>query len=126
MENSLNPSQSPYPQYSQVYSPPRKPVLPHSITTLVFGIVSLATMAWFGWIMGIVAMHQGSKALQAAEDEPEKYNETTIRMARAGKNMGVIGLILGLLGILVWILYFVAIFYFISLAEHHTYDYNYY
>jgi hypothetical protein len=103
----------PHPPYSYHL---RKPTLPNSVAALVFGIISLATMAWFGWIMAIVALNNARKALQMADEQPGKYNDTTIRMAQAGRTMGTWGLILGLLGIFVWVLYFAFIIYFATMA----------
>lgn len=125
MEQGTQNPNGPYPPPGMYYYPPRKPVLPNSIPTLVFGIISLATMALFGWIMGIVALNLGNKALEEAEANPGKYNTASLGMARAGKTMGLIGLILGLVGILVWVLYFVFIFWLVSQAEHSAYDYQY-
>jgi cytochrome c biogenesis protein CcdA len=102
----------------------RKVVLPHSITALILGIVSLANMALFGWIPAIISMNYAKKALQLAEDEPGKYTDTSIRMAQAGQKMANIGLVLGILGMFVTGLYYYWIF--TQAFHHHSYSPYYY
>jgi hypothetical protein len=97
-------------------------MLPGAIATLVFGIVSLSTMACFGWIMGIIALNHAGKARQAAEESPGKYSDVSLSMSNAGRTMGLLGLIFGLLGILVWVLYFAFIFFVISKAGNFSND----
>lgn len=103
--------------------PMRKENLPHSVPALIISIVSLATMAYFGWIMAIIALSNANKALKIAGQYPGRYSDGSLRMANAGRNMGIIGLVLGLLGIIVWILYFVFIFALVSWASHTQYHY---
>jgi|WetSurMetagenome_2_1015567.scaffolds.fasta_scaffold598108_2 hypothetical protein len=119
MEESNLPlnSGSVYPP-AQVNYVVKKETLPNSVTALVMGIVSLATMAYFGWILGIIAMNNAKKALQISEQNPGRYSDISLSMMRAGRTMGLIGIIMGLVGILVWILYFVFIFLIIDFAEH--------
>jgi len=102
---------------------PKKETLPHSLSALIFGIVSLATMACFGWIMAIVALNQASKALLLADQDPGRFSEGSLRMANAGRKMGVIGLVLGILGIFVWILYILFIVFIVTKASHHSCHY---
>jgi hypothetical protein len=106
--------------YPPVY-PVKNENAPHAISGLVFGIVSLATMAYFGWIMAIIALNNAKKALSVIEQNPGKYSDVSLRMANAGRTMGIIGLIFGILGILIWILYFVFIFTLITWATPHHY-----
>jgi hypothetical protein len=111
--------------YYSVNFPVKKENLPNSVSALVFGIVSLATMAYFGWIMAIIAMNNAKKALEIAAQNPGRYSDSSLRMANAGRTMGIVGLVLGLLGIVVWILYFIFIFYLVSYTSHHHYNYYY-
>jgi hypothetical protein len=103
----------------------KKPMLPNALSALIFGIVSLCTMAFFGWIMGIIAINNAKRAIKMAADFPGRYSENSLKMANAGRTMGIIGLIFGLLGIIVWILYFVLIFALVSWTSQHSH-YNYY
>jgi hypothetical protein len=109
--------------YYQTGVPYKKESLPNSVAALVFGIVSLATMAYFGWIMAIIALNNAKKALKISEMNPGRYSEGSLRMANAGRIMGIIGLVMGILGVFVWILYFFLIFALVSPLSHHHYYY---
>jgi hypothetical protein len=126
MEESNLPSGSGsiYPP-AQVNYVVKKETLPNAVIALVMGIVSLSTMAFFGWILGIIAMSNAKKALQISEQNPGRYSDVSLSMMRAGRTMGLIGIIMGFVGILVWILYFAFIFFVISMAEHGG-NFNYY
>ena len=99
-------------------SPFRRRNAPGSIGALVFGIVSLSTMAFCGWIFAIVALNLAKKAKTAIERKPTFFSLGSERMANAGHIMGIIGLIFGLLGIVVWALYIGLIVYLVSLGHH--------
>lgn len=114
-----NPGSAYPPQYPLNYVI-RKELLPHSVATLVFSIVSLSTMAVFGWIFAIIAMNNAKKALEISEQNPGKYSDVSLSMVKAGKTMSQLGLIFGLLGILIWILYFAFIFFMISQTSHYN------
>jgi hypothetical protein len=94
--------------------PYRRRNAPGSIGALVFGIVSLSTMAFCGWIFAIVALNLAKKAKAAIERKPAFFSLGSERMANAGHIMGIIGLIFGLLGILVWALYIGLIVFLVS------------
>jgi len=98
----------------------RREVAPSAVPSLIFGIISLTTMALFGWIMAIVALNHVRKAKAAMELEPDRYSEASARLVKAGRTMGTLGLIFGLLGILVWIIYIVFIVYLVS--QSHSYN----
>jgi len=104
---------------------PKKPMLPGSLAALILGIVSLAGMAFFGWIPAIIGLNKAKEAEEANQMEPGKYCDNSIRMAAAGRKMSMIGLILGLLGILLWVLYFAFIFWVIKESNGHS-GYEYY
>ena len=82
-------------------------------------------MAVGGWIVAIIALNHARHANEAIALEPDRYSEGSVRMARAGQKMGKMGLIFGLLGILVWALYFTFIFLIIYYANS-TSHYNHY
>ena len=109
------------------YYYPKKPMAPGALATLILGIVSLSQMAMLGFIPAIIALSQFKKTEEAEMYEPGKYNPTSINMAHAGKKMATIGLVLGILGTIVTIVYYWWIF---SRAMHHepmyydsSYDY---
>ncbi len=109
MEYPNNPQeQSPIPDYRQYV--PRKEMLPGSLATLILGIVSLANMAFLGWIPALIAYSYHKKAMEALENEPGRYSDTSANMARSGKKMAEIGLILGILGMFATGLYYYFIF----------------
>lgn len=81
--------------------------LPYATTSLVLGILSLATCICYGIIglpLGIVAYVLGKKALKLFKEDPSKYNQEG--NAAAGKILGMIGIIVNLLYILlvIWVL----------------------
>jgi hypothetical protein len=121
MENPVNPQEyNPVPPAWP--QPPKKEMLPGALATLILGIVSLANMAFFGWIPALIAYSQYKKALAALETDPDRFSPTSQSMAHSGKKMADIGLILGILGMIVTALYYYWIF---SLTFHnHNYDYN--
>lgn len=124
MENNVNPQEyNPVPPAWPQY-PPRKEMLPGSLATLILGIVSLANMAFFGWIPAMIAMNQYKKAKAAMESDPDRYSPTSFNMAQSGKKMADIGLILGILGMFVTGLYY---YFIISMSiQNHSTDYYYY
>lgn len=120
MENNINPEeyQAIPPQWPQY--PPKKPNLPGAVATLILGIVSLAYMAFLGWIPALIAMNLFKKDMATLEANPDQYSPSSISMAQAGKKMADVGLILGILGMFVTALYYYWIF---SMSfHHHSYD----
>jgi len=122
MENPVNPQEyNPVPPQWQQNYPPKKEMLPGALAALILGIVSLANMAFFGWIPAIIAFSQYKKAMQALQQDPDRYSTTSRSMAQSGKKMADIGLVLGILGMFVTILYYYFIF---SMTfRSHSYDY---
>lgn len=126
MENPVIPPVPPMePPRRSGCNPTGKPMLPGSLAALILGISSLAGMAFFGWIPAIIGLVQAGKASAALKLAPDAYSDNSIRMANAGRKMSIAGLILGLLGILVWVLYFSLIFWLVSQTDHYS-GYEYY
>ena len=81
--------------------------LPNSTASLVLGILSVVTCCCYGIIglpLGIIALVLGNKAMKLYYQQPENY--TGEGNAKAGKILGIIGIILNLvyLGYVVWLL----------------------
>jgi hypothetical protein len=113
---SPDPNFRPVPELNE-----RKVFLPHSITALILSIVSLANMAFFGWIPAIISMNYAKKALLLYEEAPEKYNENSFKMLQASQKMANIGLVLGILGMFVTALYY----YLVITTTMHRHSYYY-
>jgi hypothetical protein len=111
--------------YSPMNFTYRKENLPNSVSALVFGIVSLATMAYCGWIMAIIALNHAKKAKLIAEQNPGRYSDSSLRMANAGRIMGIIGVVAGIVCTFLWVLYFIFIFTLITSTSHHHMYYSY-
>lgn len=88
----------------------RQKMVPHSVTAMVFGIVSIAVMCYGGWIAAIVALALHSKAMKIYQENPPDYKESSLKMLRAAKICGIIGLIVSIVTTLIYILYFVVLF----------------
>ena len=89
-----------------------RPAAPSSTAALVLGIVSLVTFFCYGIVgivLGIIAIAQANKSIQASNENPGMYSESSIGNAKAGKIMGIIGIILGALVLLYVIFIFVLI-----------------
>jgi len=87
-------------------TPQALPPIPGSIISLVFGIISLV-ICWYFWIpiagivlciacliLGIVAMSKGKKAINLFNQSPGQYKQGSLSLAKTGKILGLIGLIL--------------------------------
>ncbi len=102
--NTETPS-TPSPQPQAAGLPP----IPGSIISLVFGIISLV-LCWYFWapvagiilciaclIFGILAMSKGKKAIALFNESPGKYKQGSLSLAKTGKILGLIGLIVNAL-----------------------------
>lgn len=81
--------------------------LPNATVSLVLGILSILTCLCYGVLglpLGIVAFFLGNKALKTNAENPENYKGSG--NAKAGKIMGIIGVILNLIFLLtiVWLI----------------------
>jgi len=97
----------------------RQKMIPYSVTAMVFGIVSIAVMCYFGWVAAIVALVLHSKAMKIYHENPPDYKESSLKMLRAAKITGIIGLIVSILAMIFYVLYFMVLIH----LEHHSYNY---
>ena len=87
-----------------------KTTLPNSTATLVLGILSVVTFCCYGIIglpLGIIALVLGNKAMKEFHLHPENYiGEGN---AKAGRVLGIIGVVFNLLyiGYVIWIIYMI-------------------
>ncbi|HNW89494.1 MAG TPA: CCC motif membrane protein [Bacteroidales bacterium] len=87
----------------------RQKMIPHSITAMVFGIVSIAVMCYFGWVAAIVALVLYNKGMKIYNENPPDYKPSSLGMMRTAKICGIIGLIVSIVVTLLYILYIVLI-----------------
>ncbi|MBR4620473.1 MAG: hypothetical protein IKO46_05775 [Salinivirgaceae bacterium] len=87
--------------------------LPNSSGTLVMGILSIVCICCgvgllVGLVLGILALVYAKKAKALYDENPDRYTETSVKNANAGRICGIIGLSLGgvavLFAIVVWVL----------------------
>lgn len=85
-----------------------KKMQPNAIAALVLGIVSCACGCFCaGLIVGIIGLVTANKGMRDYEANPDLYNGHA--MLKAGKITSIVGIILGILSIIFWIIYFVGI-----------------
>jgi len=87
----------------------RPKMIPYSVTAMVFGIVSIVVMCYFGWVAAIVALVLYNKGMKIYHENPPDYKPSSLGMMRAAKITGIIGLILSIIVTLFYILYVVFI-----------------
>jgi predicted secreted protein len=93
----------------------RQKALPYAVTSMVFGIVSIAVLCYFGWVVAIVALVLHSKAMKIYHENPPDYKESSLKMLKAARTCGIIGLIVSIVATLFYILYFVVL---IGITNH--------
>ena len=81
--------------------------LPNSTAALILGILSIVTCCCYGIIglpLGIVALVLGNKAMKIYYEQPENYKGEG--NAKAGKVLGIIGIILNVIFIayIIWVI----------------------
>lgn len=103
MEQQVPPTQS----YSQ---PPVQQDLPNATAVLIMGILSLVLCGLIGLILGIIGLNMGNKALALYDQNAGLYTESSFKNAKAGKTCSLIGVILGSVGIVIAIVYFIFVF----------------
>jgi len=97
----------------------RQKMIPYSVTAMVFGIVSIAAMCYFGWVAAIVALVLYKKGMKIYNENPPDYKQSSLGMMRTAKICGTIGLIVSIVTTILYILYIVLI---IGLAEYSTHS----
>lgn len=98
--------------------PPRKPrIAPYALTAMIFGIVSIAVMCYFGWVAAIVALVLYRKGITAYRKNPQIFKPQSLSMLKTARVCGIIGLIVSLVTLVLYILYIVFI---IGMASRHS------
>jgi hypothetical protein len=90
-------------------------MLPYALPAMIIGIVSLVVFCYMGWIMAIVGLNLWKKAKAEWDANPGKYSLTSFKMANAGRICSTIGIIVGLVAMVYWVVYFIFI---IGIATH--------
>ncbi len=92
------------PQYQQAGNRPvQKPNVPNAVAALVLGILSIITSCYIiGLVLGIIGLVLANKGRQAYQETPDAYNG--YGMLNAGRIMSIIGICLGGLWTLYWII----------------------
>lgn len=91
-------------------TPNDKIPVPKGVVALVFGIVSISTCysLVIGIVFGILAMSMGGKAVKLYNANPGMYKEGSFKMAKIGKILGLVGLIISGVLALIWIFALIA------------------
>ena len=86
---------------------------------LIMGILSLVFgCSGIGWILGIVGLVLGNKAKKAYETAPAgTYTQESFSQVKSGRIMSIIGIILGAVGIVFFIIYMIFIVGFVVMEE---------
>ncbi len=81
----------------------QKPNVPNAVAALVLGILSIITSCYIiGLVLGIIGLVLANKGRQAYQETPDAYNG--YGMLNAGRIMSIIGICLGGLWTLYWII----------------------
>lgn len=84
--------------------------LPNSTGILVMGIISIVCFCCLasgiiGITLGILALVLGNKAIKEYEENPQKYTEKSYKNAKSGRVCGIVGLSLGSIWVVGFIIY---------------------
>ena len=125
MENQNPPPFPPNPPQGNPYQ--QNPVgmqqdVPNATVVLVLGICSIVICA-LGPILGVIGLVLSGGAKRTYEANPSMYKESSYKNLSAGRICSIIGLCIG---VLVWI-YYIVVFVFLATAigAASSYDYNY-
>ena len=77
--------------------------LPNSGGILTLGILSIIFVGLIGLILAIICLSLSSSANKAVQLNPEKYTQSSIKNAKAGKVCGIIGLSIAGLAVLIFL-----------------------
>lgn len=77
-------------------APNKKKLGPHAISALIWGIFSIVTMVYLGWVASIIGFSQRSKGLRVYNENPDTYSEKTLNVLRTAKTLNLIGLIVSI------------------------------
>ncbi len=92
-------------------------ILPNSSAILVMGILSIACICCgpfmlLGFVMGILAIVMGGKAMKLYGQNPELYTMVSYKNTKSGRICGIIGVCLS--G--VWLLFAIFVYIFVGVA----------
>ncbi|MEI6124131.1 MAG: hypothetical protein WCQ95_10960 [Bacteroidota bacterium] len=93
----------------------RQKLAPYALTAMIFGIISIAVMCYFGWVAAIVALVLQKRSMKIYNENPPNFKESSLKMLKAARICGIIGLIASIVTTVFYILYFVLI---VGLASH--------
>lgn len=115
MSSYQNPPEDPFATNTGHSAPPMKEDLPNAQSSMIMGIISLVSVVVLcgsgvvGLILGIIAMVQAKKNEEMIAAEPDRWTESSKSNLKTGKITGLIGVIVNGLGVIFWIIYFIAI-----------------
>ena len=115
MEDNFNIEQ----REEQQPNPVQKEKLPNALASMILGIISLVVgcSPIVGIIIGAIGLSKAKKAYAINEQYPDHY--TGQGFAKTGKITSLIGLILGILSTIFWVVYILGV---VWLVEEGIYD----
>lgn len=112
MENSNNPNEQQInQQFNQQFGNGQVP-LPNATGVLVLGIISIALCWCYGFVSltcGIIALVLGNKGMDVYKANPSAYTLSSYNNLKGGRICAIVGLSLGALTLIFWIVYFVIV-----------------
>jgi hypothetical protein len=113
MENSNNPGEQQInQQFNQQFGNGGQVPLPNATGVLVLGIISIALCWCYGFVSlacGIIALVLGNKGMAAYKANPSAYTLASYNNLKGGRICAIVGLSLGALTLIFWIVYFVIV-----------------
>jgi hypothetical protein len=118
MDNDNNPTQN------TNWNPPpnafAKKDLDEAMPSVLLGIFGLVVTFLFGcgligFVLSIMAFVKGKRAIQQYQSDPNMYTDQSYSSAKAGKVLGLIGIILGSLAILIILFIFIMVIFDLSM-----------
>jgi len=81
---------------------------PCAISALIWGIFSIVTLMYLGWVAAIIGFGRRSKGLRVYNENPGKYSEKTLSVLKTAKTLNLIGLIVSCATTLLFLLVIIA------------------
>ena len=90
----------------------KKQAAPYSISAMILGIASIVSCAIYGAgiVLGIIALLHTKKANAFMLNNPDAFTPSSLKMVKAGKICGIIGIILSVLMLILIVFIFSRIF----------------
>lgn len=92
----------------------KKAIVTGAVPAMIWGIISIVTCMYFGWIGSIVSFSKRKKALQLYEANPSNYDEKSLNFLKSAKICATIGLWVSIFATFFFIVYIVFIVFMIS------------